>query len=166
MASPSRLSITWPARFRPEVATLVSRVELKIAAPSEAVWSRLIRAADWPVWYPKASDVTFDLWEGPDLRAGSMFSWTTFDVHLNSVVNEFEPVSRLGWFSCADGVEAWHGWVLEPTDDGGTFVVTEESLIGVVARFAVGLDKAITENHMIWLEGLADQAAIMTARVS
>jgi uncharacterized protein YndB with AHSA1/START domain len=154
-----RLSITWPTRFRPEVATLVSRAELKIDAPAETIWARLIRAAEWPDWYRGASDVSFELWDGPDLRAGTMFDWTTFDVRLHSVVNEFEPVSRIGWHAHSEGVEAWHAWVLEPTDDGGTIVVTEESLLGVVPRFAVGLDDAITEQHALWLDRLAIEAA-------
>lgn len=155
------LSITWPDRFSPEVAQLVSRAELTIAAPPEAIWKRLVRAAEWSDWYPGASDVSFDLWPGPDLRAGTMFSWTTFDVRLNSVVNEFDPFSRIGWHARGDGVEAWHAWVLEPTGDGATHVVTEESLLGLVPRFAVGLDESITEQHIIWLERLAVEAVKM-----
>lgn len=159
MEDPGRLSITWPKRYRPEVAPLVSRAELAIPAPPEIVWARLIRAAEWPDWYPVASDVTFDLWDGPDFRAGSMFTWTTTGVRLSGVVNEFEPVSRIAWLCRGDGFEAWHGWVLEPTDDGGTYVVTEESMIGLVPQWASGLQEAITENHELWLRNLAAEAS-------
>lgn len=157
MTAAEALSITWPDRFRPEAAELASRAELEIAAPPEVLWGLLVRAAEWSQWYPGAADVTFDLWPGPDLQPGSMFSWSTFDVRLKSVVNEFEPPSRIGWHAYADGVEAYHGWVLAPTATG-THVVTEESLLGLVPRFAVGLDDAITQQHGVWLERLAERA--------
>ena len=49
--------------------------------------------------------------------------------------------------------------VLEPTSDGGTLVVTEETHTGTVAKYAAGLDDALTKAHRLWLEKLAEQAS-------
>lgn len=145
--------IRWPDRFLPTRAPVHVRNEVDIEAPSDRVWAWLIRATDWPRWYPNASNVALE-GGGADLAAGARFRWRTFSASLRSVVEEFEPPSRLAWSARGFGVEVYHAWLLSPTDSG-CHIVTEESQYGALAR----LDHALRPHrmelgHQLWLDNL------------
>jgi len=88
---------------------------IEIEAPPSAVWSRLVRAANWPGWYATASGVKIE-GDGPDLGEGVRFRWRTFDVGLDTHVREWIPDVRIAWLATAIGSRASHAWLLVPID--------------------------------------------------
>ncbi len=151
-------SIRWPADFEPAVAPVHVRNELAMTAPAEAVWRALIGAARWPAFYANAREVAIE-GGGSDLFAGARFTWATFGVRLRSVVEEFTPMERIAWRAEAFGVQAWHAWLITPTD-GGCHVLTEETQHGFLARAnRLVFPRRMGEWHQRWLEGLQAVAA-------
>ncbi len=149
--------IRWPERFRPDRAPVHVQNAIDIPAPPERVWSWLVRAPDWPSWYPNSRDVRL-VGGGEELRSGSLFRWSTFGAALLSRVEEFEPPSRLAWSARGPGVDVYHAWLLEARAEG-THVVTEEAQYGALAR----LDHLLRPNRMyrghdLWLRRLRECA--------
>jgi uncharacterized protein YndB with AHSA1/START domain len=151
--------IRWPEPFRPDRCPVHVVNELTMSARPEDVWARLVRAADWPSWYPNAKRVVFERGSPPDLAPGSVFRWSTFGVRIVSTVVEFEPPHRLAWDARCPGLRAYHAWLIEPTPEGCR-VLTEETQSGWLARLADRLmPRRMHKFHQIWLERLAEQAA-------
>ena len=118
--------IHWPQDIVPEQADLFAHNDIVIAAPPGKIWERLIHATAWPDWYSNASDVTVNASSGL-LGAGVTFDWITFGAPIHSTVHEFEPTARVGWYGETDQWLAYHTWLLEPRDEGTTYVVMEET---------------------------------------
>jgi len=55
---------------------------------------------------------------------------TTFGARIHSTVHEFEGMARIGWYGQTDQWLAYHSWLLEPRDEGTTYVVMEETGTG------------------------------------
>jgi hypothetical protein len=156
----SSSDIRWPDRYAPRNSPVHVVNELTVAAPAEAVWKVLIRAADWPTYYANASKVAVE-GGGPDLGAGARFTWKTFGVDLKTEVQEFEPCTRIAWLATAPLLEAYHAWLIEPLAGGGCRVVTEETQHGLVARAGRLIYPGRMEHwHQRWLERLAERAAL------
>ena len=152
------MPIQWPERFHPSNAPVHVVNEIDVPTPCEPVWAWLIRAQLWPSWYDNSSDVQFVNHPGPDLQAGTEFTWRTFGVHISSTVQEFEPPFRIAWAARGAGVDAYHAWLLEPTA-AGCHVTTEESQYGILARTGSFLmPERMSRGHQRWLEGLREQA--------
>lgn len=152
-------AIRWPERYSPQNSPVHVVNRLTMAAPAEAVWKVLIRAADWSSYYANASKVVVD-GGGPDLTAGARFTWKTFGVDLKTQVQVFEPNARIAWLATAPLLEAYHAWLIEPLPGGGCRVITEETQHGLVARAGRLLYPGRMEHwHQKWLEGLAERAA-------
>ena len=90
----SHEGIRWPEAFALARSAIHVVNQLDIAASSEAVWSRLVAATRWPLWYANSANVRIE-GDGDNLAAGVSFRWHTFGFALNSVVQEFEPNERL-----------------------------------------------------------------------
>ncbi len=151
-----RLSIIDDPKFKPGVAPVCVHNEMAMAAVPERAWATLIRAADWPIWYPNSKDVRIDD-GGADLHANAEFSWETFGVHLRSAVRVFEPPARLAWTAEGIGVDAYHAWLIVPAASGCR-VITEETQYGWLARAANWLMPArMHRGHQLWLERLASR---------
>jgi len=147
------LSIRWPERFRPDRVPVHVRNEIEIEAPPEIPWSWLVRAAQWPDWYPNSADVVIER-GGPNLSPGSRFRWRTFGVGLTSRVEDFERPSRLAWNARGTGVDVYHAWLITPSP-AGCHVLTEESQFGALARIDHALRPARMQKwHQVWLENL------------
>jgi hypothetical protein len=91
----------------------------------------------------------------PDvLAADTKFEWTTFGVHIDSIVHEYVPESRLGWFGERPGVKAYHTWLLSPAADGCQ-VVTEEATKGPGAIAGRNSNPgALHAGHELWITRL------------
>ncbi len=151
-------SITWPARFDPARAPVHVRNELSISGLPEAVWACLIRAADWPSWYPNASRVRIGDGTAQDLSADARFTWRTFGVSLRSQVDEFAPRKRIAWSAVGLGVDVYHAWLIEPSE-GGCRVLTEETQFGWACRLGnLLMPGRMYHGHQLWLERLASRA--------
>jgi uncharacterized protein YndB with AHSA1/START domain len=147
--------IHWPQGFDPSQADLFSHNELRIAASCEVVWSHIIDATKWPQWYPNSKDVRI-VSGGNTLAAGAVFRWSTFDLPLESRINEFVPYSRIGWYGYAPGTAPsfYHTWFLKPDSDG-CLAVTDEVGKGKDAAHLRATDESLMHRgHDLWLATL------------
>ena len=146
--------IRWPDKNHPDKAAIHVSNALDMAASPEEVWACLIRATDWPNWYPNAANLKVLDGGSDDLAPGCRFRWTTFGVTITCTVDEFEPYERLAWSAESFGMSVYHAWLITPQDDG-CHVLTEETQNGVLARIA-GLifPGRMHKFHQIWLEEL------------
>lgn len=162
--TPSPSIIQWPAAYLPARAAVFVHNEIVIPAAPGTIWRILLRAQQWPAWYPNADDVHFVSHTGPDLRDRSRFRWSTFGVRFTSKVLEFEPNRLLAWNAHAIGVDAYHVWLLTPLPDGQTQVVTEETQNGWLAALSKRLMPERKQRlHQLWLEGLSRKAQQLEA---
>ena len=163
--TPSSTQIQWPERYLPERCAVFAHNEIVISAPAAAIWSILVRAAEWPTWYPNAHDVHFVSHAGPDLRDRSRIRWNIFGMRITSKVLEFEPERRIAWNAHGIGVDAYHVWLLTERSDGKTQVVTEETQNGWLAALSQRLmPDWIERQHQVWLERLSRRAQEVDAR--
>jgi hypothetical protein len=148
----------WPDSYSPDRAPVFAHNEIVSARPASDLWPALVRAAEWPVWYPHASEVR-GIAPGEDLVLGSTFSWKTLGVRVTTTVTEIVPNQALAWSGRARGSRGYHRWDLQPTPDGGCRIVTEEVQAGSVpTMLAARLRKALVTYHQEWLEGLVARA--------
>jgi hypothetical protein len=142
--------IHWPADANPDQADLFAHNDIVISVPAEAIWDRLVRAADWPRWYSNAAGVTVND-AGGILAPGVTFDWVTFGAPIHSTVHEFEPASRIGWYGTTDQWLAYHTWLLLPRPDGSTYVVMEETGNGAAPRRLASANPGhMHRGHDVW----------------
>jgi hypothetical protein len=148
----------WPRGTEPAGAAVFVHNERVIEADRNALWALLVRAEDWPRWYPNARHVQI-LGGRTRLGQGTAFRWRTFGVDVRSDVVQFEPQEQLGWLWWAPGLYGYHGWRLE-VHPLGARVITEETQRGPRAsRLARPLTGALAAAHRLWLTRLAAQAS-------
>lgn len=114
-------------------APIVLSGELEVDAAPEVVWEVLSNVEGWPGWNPEVKSATL---EG-ELRAGSVFRWRAGPSRIVSRLVRVLPSREIAWTGKAPGLEVIHVYRLEPRD-GGTFVRTDESVEGIVARLFGG----------------------------
>lgn len=147
--------IRWPDKFHPDRAPIYIKNEIESNAQPQQVWAWLIRARNWPKWYPNAKRVR----TGTDqLEANAIFRWTTFGMRLKSVVEEFVPNQRIAWSAHGLGIDVYHAWLIKKTASGSR-IITEETQYG----WACSLSKRVFPNrmynqHQIWLANLSKKA--------
>jgi uncharacterized protein YndB with AHSA1/START domain len=135
-------------------APVRSERSIEIAAPPETVWDVLTRFDDWPQWNPQVKSMSF---EGP-LAAGSEFRWKAGPGTIVSTLERVDPPRFVRWRGRTMSIRAIHEWRLEPRDSG-TFVETEETYSGVVARlFRRQLQKILDKALEDGLEDLKREA--------
>jgi hypothetical protein len=127
------VNIHWPDGFDPDHADLFAHNAIVINAAADRVWAKLITAEAWPTWYSNASDVVVNDSSG-QLGDDVTFNWTTFGLQISSMVSEFIPHSRLGWYGNGDQLRAYHTWLLIPRSGDSTYVVMEETGMGDAAQ--------------------------------
>ena len=148
-------AIHWPEGYSPDTADLFSHNALHMNASCERVWSHIVAATKWPEWYPNSKDVRLTD-GGAELKAGSVFRWSTFGLPLESRVNEFVPYSRIGWYGYAPGEAPsfYHTWYLTP-EGNGCLVVTDEVGKGASAAHLRRTDESLMHRgHDLWLATL------------
>jgi Polyketide cyclase / dehydrase and lipid transport len=112
------MGVRWPEEHAPANTAVFVSNQLEMNVPPAAVWEWLIRADLWPEWYPNSKNVTYlEPSKGP-LRLGTTFRWTTFGVTIVSRVEEFSLGERIAWNARGTGVDAYHAWLIEKTDNG------------------------------------------------
>ena len=116
------MPIHWPDRYAPGTTAVHVSNEITIDAPPQAVWGVLLRAVDWPGWYPNSRDVRLD-GGGAELALGSRFTWKTFGVPVSSTVREFVAPERIAWDGSGPLMDVYHAWLIEPRG-AGSWVLT------------------------------------------
>lgn len=151
--------IVWPPHYAPGHVPVHVRNERAMRCSPESVWAALVRAAEWPEWYPNAARLTFLTGSPPDLAPGTRFRWTTFGVTIVSTVLEFVPAERIAWDARGIGLDAYHAWLIRPTV-GGCHVLTEESQHGWLARLGDRVfPHRMSRGHELWLDSLEQRAS-------
>jgi len=131
-----------------------STAEIQIAAPPQTVWDVLTRFENWPNWNPDVKSMSF---EGP-LAPGSTFRWKAGPGTIVSTLDRVEPPRHVSWHGKTLTIDAYHQWWLEPRD-GGTFLRTEESFSGLLAKILRGpLQKTLDKSFEVGLERLKVEA--------
>jgi uncharacterized protein YndB with AHSA1/START domain len=154
------IEVQWPSHYEPSNCPVHVRNKLTMAASQERVWAWLTRATLWPTWYVNSTNVQILEGPAPDLRKGTRFRWKTFGVTLTSTVLEYIPEERIAWDAHASGIDAYHAWVLQPSDRG-CCVLTEETQHGWLAILGkLLMPKRTYRFHQLWLEGLERKASV------
>ena len=124
--------------------------EVQIAASPEAVWDVLSDIDGWPRWNADVKSARLD---GP-LAVGSQFRWKSGMASLTSTLETVRYPAEIGWTGTAMTIKAVHVFTLEPRD-GGTFVRSEESFDGFVARMLKGYSRKTMDSAIrSFLSGL------------
>ena len=126
-------------------APVVGASEIEIAAAPEAVWEVLTAFERWPSWNRDVKSMTMQ----GDVAPGAVFRWKAGPGTITSTIERVERPRLIAWTGKTLGIEATHYWHLEPRN-GKTFVRTEESYEGLVARLfrrslQKTLDRALAE---------------------
>ena len=154
--------IKWPPQYRPDNSAVHVVNELEMEVPIEAAWNCLIRASEWPSWYPNAANVKLLGTDKTVLAKGVSFRWKTFGMTITCTVEECEPFERLAWSSEQRGMKVYHAWLLEERPknfSAGCYVRTEETQNGFIPKLAAKLMPGkMHKFHQIWLEGLSERA--------
>ncbi len=151
--------IQWPERYLPGRSDVFAHNEIIIPAPAATIWNILLRAEEWPSWYPSAHSIHFVSHTGPDLRNRSRFRWNTFGLRITSKVLEFDPERLIAWNAHGIGVDAYHVWLLTPLANGSTHVLTEETQNGWLAALGKRfMPNHLQRRHRVWLEQLSVRA--------
>jgi uncharacterized protein YndB with AHSA1/START domain len=150
------LDINWPKGFTPVEAELFSHNELLINASCERVWRHIVEATKWPEWYPNSKNVQILGHQDSVLKSDSVFRWTTFNLPLESRINEFVPFSRIGWFGYAPGTEPsfYHTWYLAPQGNGCRVTTDEVGKGESAAHLRETGEGAMHRGHDLWLATL------------
>jgi hypothetical protein len=150
-------AVDWPEELHPDRAHVFAHNELETRATPEAIWPWLVQATRWPEIYANCRGLR--LYDGAtELALGTRFTWWTFGVRVETVVDGFEPNRYLAWSGAGLGARGYHAWILEPTARGCRFV-TEETQRGPVVRLLSPLlRRGLLHFHQRWLEGLARAA--------
>ena len=150
--------IIWPRGYEPENCPIHVRNELEMPSTPEITWAWIIRAQLWPTWYPNSADIQFLSGQPPDFALGTKFRWKTFGVTIKSTVLEFVPYERIAWDAHGTGLDAYHAWLIQKTDQGCK-VLMEETQRGWLARLGKALrPNRMAELHQVWLERLRGQS--------
>lgn len=150
--------IAWPDDLRPEVASVHARNVLETDASPERIWPWLVRASRWHELYSNCRRLRFVGEPGPDLRAGTKFTWWTFGVPVTTVIDVFVPYERLAWRGEGLGARGYHAWEIERAGAVTRFV-TEETQRGAAPRLLrAAIRRGLLHFHQRWLEGLARAA--------
>lgn len=131
-------------------APVVSRHEVLIDAPLQAIWDLHVDVAGWPSWH---GDIDGTQPHGP-LEPGAVFGWQTAGLDITSTVAQLDAPHRVVWGGPAHGITGVHVWTF--TDTGsGVLVRTEESWDGDPVRASADtLQPALDASLQSWLREL------------
>ncbi len=140
----------WPDGYEPASALVYARNELVIPTSPDRIWEWLVRARQWPHWYPNSWSVKIlrrkhgGTHRG-QLGSGRPFNWITFGLPITATVDPFDKPTTIGWAWRSRGwsgaAVGYHVWFIE-SQPGQCRVVTEETHF----------------SHQLWLRRLSKNA--------
>ena len=157
--------INWPPEYEPANSKFYVQNEIHINAGPEIVWGFLIDALKWESWYEGAENVSIVNQEDNVLKENSIFRWKTMGLNLESEIRQYEPNKLLAWESKKNSIQAYHVWLIVPTENG-CLVITEETQNGWLTFFEkIFQPGKLKRLHDIWLAELKiksenDQSAL------
>jgi len=137
-------------------APVVSRTEIEIAAPPEAVWDVLTAFNRWPTWNPEVKSIAIR----EPVVVGSTFRWKAGPSTVTSTIQRLEPPRLIAWSGRTLGIRAIDIFHLDARG-GSTLVREQESWSGLVAHLLRKplqrtLDRSL-ENGLCRLKAAAEQ---------
>jgi hypothetical protein len=142
-----------------EAAPIVGRSEIEIAANPEVVWRVLTAFERWPAWNEDVKSISIQ----GGATEGSVFRWKAGPGTITSTIQRVEPPRLIAWTGRTLGIKAIHFWWLDPRN-GNTFVRTEESYDGLMARALRGpVQKALDNGLVNGLRYLKTEAESVSA---
>lgn len=129
-----------------EKAPVISKNQIEIEAPVEAVWETLTRINDWPSWQESVTETQVY----GEIKQGTRFDWKAGGLSFKSEIHTSNTMSKFGWTGSTIGALAIHNWFFE--EEGNiTIVKVEESLQGVFPKlfrsyFQNNLDRGVVTN--------------------
>ncbi|KAF2994494.1 hypothetical protein E8E13_002153 [Curvularia kusanoi] len=171
---PSQPSISFPPHFTPgKTSNFVSNETIAAGISASAIWALLADISQWKTYYKNCAQITPPE-DGPQLRKGSVFKFSTFGFPpLTCEVKECvaprdksgggeegEGEGRLAWQSeTPEGLEIYHAWLVQDLEGGRVRVLTQESQIGpVFAEWNEQKPNKMLLGHQDWLDGLVSKA--------
>ena len=124
-------------------APVKARAEQLIEAPADEVWALLTEISAWSRWNPGVNRVRV---HGP-IEPSTQFDWRSGRIPISSRIEVVEPESRIVWTGRSLGMDAIHVWEFEARG-GKTFVRTEESMEGALARWFSGRMQSTLETSL------------------
>jgi hypothetical protein len=145
----------WPVGMTPPECDVYVENKGTVPAPIDATWAWLVRADLWTTWFSKAKNVRFER-GGPKLAVGTILSWEMVGANIRVTVTRADAPRVLTWEGGADGVHAYHAWLLLPDGDRSTRIVTVETERGTLPTlFAPVIEGRVKGAHDAWLADLA-----------
>jgi uncharacterized protein YndB with AHSA1/START domain len=145
----------WPRGMTPSECDVFVENEGTVSAPIEATWAWLTTADLWSRWFSKASNVRFEQ-GGPRLEVGTILSWDMVGATIRVTVTRADAPRMLTWEGGADGVHAYHAWLLIPDGARSTRILTVETERGTLPTlFASVITARVRGAHDAWLADLA-----------
>ena len=88
MSRPPSEFVHWPDGYAPASARVYAHNELVIPTSPDRIWEWLVRARQWPHWYPNSWSVKIlkrgKRTRGGQLKSGREFNWITFGLQNES----------------------------------------------------------------------------------
>lgn len=148
----------WPEAYRPSECKFFVHNEIEIQAEPQVVWELLIRALDWPLWYPGADEVKINLPNDSILSESDTFYWKTMGLRFESTIRQYEPYRLLAWESKKKSIQGYHVWILLPTERGCK-VITDEAQNGWLTFFEkIFQGNKLRKLHDVWLAQLESKS--------
>ena len=150
--------IRWPAGYELSETQFYIHNQVDVEASPETVWDILIQAERWPDWYEGMRDVKVLSAADGILTEDSKMTFNTMKRDFEGAIAEFIPYERLAWETASDDLNAYHAWLIVPSE-GGCRVVTAESQHGKLARLQkVFRPHKLKRLHDVWLTELKKKA--------
>lgn len=130
------------------------------------VFDNLIDTSIWESYYDNVGDIYFYNNDGPVLKPGTRFRFSTFGFPIEAEIIEWEAPrdgqpGRLAWHGWAEGdadhrLDVVHAWLLEDLPKGRVRILTQESQKGRPAKdLAASHPDTMNMGHQDWVQGLA-----------
>lgn len=150
-AQPYSSEIRWPSDYQPGDADFYIHSKIHIDAKPAVVWNLLIKAEEWPNWYKGMKNVEILNSESDVIKDSTLLKFSTMGRSFQGEIREFVVNERLAWETVNDNLNAYHAWLILPTENG-CLLITDEVQKGKLAK----LQKALLPNklrklHDVWL---------------
>ncbi|GGY05665.1 SRPBCC family protein [Streptomyces hiroshimensis] len=132
---------------------------IRTAAPPAVVWRLLSDLDGWPGWVPGVAAMSGG---GPGGAVpGLSFRWKLGGMTIRSTMAVVTPERELCWTGLLAGTRAVHRFRLVPLPDGGTEVVSEESIGGPLLALYYSSER-LEQVLRAWLSALKTLAEEQT----
>jgi hypothetical protein len=148
----------WPDGFHPEQADMFAHNEIVVRASCEKVFANIVDARTVAILVPELAECKSAERNRRQASRGCKVLMGHLRRHIESIIHEFVPGSRIRWFGNGTGMNAYHTFLLIKTDEG-CHIVTEEVVKGPRSRrIQENQPNALYDGHDLWLRSLKQRS--------